>query len=147
MRSCRTEDLLPGMILGKSLYTQDGELLLSRQTELDNRYITRLCDLGYTVVYIDEKGTEDAIPKEIISDNLRSLTHRTFAETQAAILKAAEYHQFTSEKIIAAMERGVEFGALVDVKRMTENIQSILDEIFDNHINSVECLFTRSSNG
>jgi len=143
MRSCRVDQLKPGDILGKSLFNRNGDLLLSSWLVLDETYIVRLSQLGFSSVYIHEKGTEEAEPHEIISDRLRTLTQKALHETHEAILTAVKH---TPDRVRESLEKGTEFEALLDSEKLAVGVQSILDDIFDKHIDTVGILFVRSSN-
>jgi HD-GYP domain-containing protein (c-di-GMP phosphodiesterase class II) len=135
------------MILGQSLYSIDGDLLLSSWTELDDHYIQRIADRGFSTVYVHEPGTEDAVPHEIMSDRLRMLTQKTVYETHEAIKEAIQFRGLPPDMVMKALQKGTEYKALVNVEQITECVQSILDEIFDSHADTVEVLFTRSTSG
>jgi HD-GYP domain-containing protein (c-di-GMP phosphodiesterase class II) len=142
MRSCRVEKLKPGDILGKSLFNKNGDLLLVSWTALDEKYIKRIKELGFSSVYIHEKGTEEAEPHEIISDRLRTLTQKTLYETHEAISRVV---QLRPDRVKAALERGTEFQALVNAEGLAAHVQSILNEIFETHVDTVNILFMRSA--
>jgi len=142
MRSCNVDQLNPGDILGKSLFNKNGDLLLSSWTVLDETYITRLRQLGFSSVCVHEKGTEEAEPHEIISDRLWTFTQKTLHETHEAILTAVKR---TPDRVRESLEKGTEFQALVDPEQLAVGVQSILDDIFDKHIDTVDILFMRSS--
>jgi len=132
------------MILGRSLYSLNGDLLLSSWTELDGEYIRRIKELGFTSVYIHEAGTEDAVPHEIISDRLRTFTQKALHETHDAIQKAVQLHP---ERVVQALKKGTEFQALVDAEKITNGVQSIVDEIFEKEVDTIELIFLKSTSG
>lgn len=132
------------MILGRSLYSMNGDLLLSSWTELDGEYIRRIKELGFTSIYIHEAGTEDAVPHEIISDRLRTFTQKTLHETHGAIQKAVQLHP---EKVLQALKKGTEFQALLNEEKITTGVQSIVDEIFEKEVDTIESIFLKSTSG
>ena len=71
MRMCPTKELSEGMILGRSIYQANGRLLLSAGYRINQDVKTRLLDRNYPFVYIMESGTEDVIPEDVISDEIR----------------------------------------------------------------------------
>jgi HD-GYP domain-containing protein (c-di-GMP phosphodiesterase class II) len=146
MQIIKVNQLVPGQILGRSLFSMDGNLLLAAWTELDEHYIERIKQLGLTSVYIHVPGTEDAVLHEIISDRLRSLTHRTVYETHESIQNAIRYWKMPPNKMMMALDKGTEFDALVDTEKLVGNVQSILDEIFDQDVETIDILFIRSTN-
>jgi HD-GYP domain-containing protein (c-di-GMP phosphodiesterase class II) len=142
MRSCTVNRVKPGDILGKSLFNKNGDLLLVSWTALDEQYIKRIKELGFSSIYIHEKGTEEAEPHEIISDRLRTLTQKSLHEAHEAILEAVKLRP---DRVRASLERGTEFGALVNSDRLATHVQLILDDIFEKHVDTVSILFMRSA--
>jgi len=55
------------MVLGESLFSPNGELLLSSGNQIKDRYRQRLKDLGYNELLVHEEGTEDAVPSTTVS--------------------------------------------------------------------------------
>lgn len=63
-----------GMILGKTLYGEMGEILLREGTTILNPYINKIKRLGYSGVYIEDKLSEDIAVKDIINEELKMKT-------------------------------------------------------------------------
>jgi HD-GYP domain-containing protein (c-di-GMP phosphodiesterase class II) len=63
-----------GMILGKTLYGANGEVLLRQNTQMLSVYVKRLIQLGYCGIYINDKLSEDITVTEIISEDLKMRT-------------------------------------------------------------------------
>jgi predicted metal-dependent phosphoesterase TrpH len=63
MRKIPTDDLSPGMKLAKSVLSQNGMVLLSEGTELTERWIERIQDMGLDGVSIDAPA-EQTISRE-----------------------------------------------------------------------------------
>jgi len=70
MRYCKSNDLVPGMVLAKSLYSDKNELLLASGNELTEKLIKRIRQLEYSHVCIEQEGTEDIIIGDIIDEPL-----------------------------------------------------------------------------
>ncbi|MGE5507850.1 MAG: HD-GYP domain-containing protein [Chitinophagales bacterium] len=51
--------VVPGMILGRTVYGSNGNVLLTAGTTLTARYIVRLKQLGYPALYIRSAGEDD----------------------------------------------------------------------------------------
>lgn len=83
MRECPVGKLKPGMVLGQALHAYYGarrSLLLGRGGELTPALIDRLKTIGYSAVYIDEKGTEDIIPGDILAEETTAKAMQTVSE-------------------------------------------------------------------
>ncbi len=74
------ESLKVGMILGKSIYSETGQLLLGRGVAVNSFFLHRLSDIGINSVYIHDDATDDIIPLENISDSVRGSTIRHMKE-------------------------------------------------------------------
>jgi len=72
MRYYTLNELNPGMKLGSSIYSSKGNLLLAAGKPLDTGFITRIDELGFPGVYIDEPGFESIEPPELIDPPLRA---------------------------------------------------------------------------
>lgn len=80
MRFVPVNGLIEGMFLGKSLYDQNYNLLLSKGTVLQKVYIEKIAALGYPGIYIDDEVSKDIEIKDIISDELRMRTISTIKD-------------------------------------------------------------------
>ncbi|RPH93738.1 hypothetical protein EHM69_09380, partial [candidate division KSB1 bacterium] len=116
MRVCPLKDLQPGMILGKSLFSECGQLLLRAGYKLDAEILRAITETGRSAIYILEEGTEDIIPEEIISDEARSRVTQAFSRTMEKVTEAASLRQdIPPEKLRVVIERASEFRNVVDV--------------------------------
>jgi HD-GYP domain-containing protein (c-di-GMP phosphodiesterase class II) len=133
VRLCALRELVPGMLLGKSLFREDGQLLLRAGYPLDDEVLRRLQETGRTAMYILEEGTEDIVPEEIISEEARSRAVAAFGETVQRVGEAAAFRKdIPPEKLHQVIARGAEFRDVVDVERVTAEVTSVVDEILDS---------------
>lgn len=72
MRYIPTLCLREGMVLAKSLYGNDGILLLQKGQPLIQTYISRIISCGFQGVYIIDKLSEEIEIKTVIDDELRN---------------------------------------------------------------------------
>jgi HD-GYP domain-containing protein (c-di-GMP phosphodiesterase class II) len=70
MRYFNTKDLKPGMILGRSVYSEHNKLLLGINTELKDRFIRRIADMGISHVCIQEEGTDHLLIEDPIDGEI-----------------------------------------------------------------------------
>nr|WP_275983447.1 HD-GYP domain-containing protein [Paenibacillus hamazuiensis] len=75
------------MRLGKSIYNEDGLVLLNRHAELTQNLIIRLQQLGVDFVYIEDAVTEDVRIEDPLSDETRM---RALAEIRAQFKASME---------------------------------------------------------
>lgn len=72
MRRLAIDKVEPGMVLGKSLYSDNYDILMHRGTPLTIDYITRLKSRGHTTVYVTDAETADIIVGNPLSDKIRA---------------------------------------------------------------------------
>lgn len=72
MRYIPTFCLREGMVLAKSLYGDDGVLLLQKGQPLMQSYISRIVNCGFQGVYILDKLSEEIEIESVIDDELRN---------------------------------------------------------------------------
>jgi len=63
--------LQPGMVVARSVYTADGMLLIKSGKELKPAYITHLCELGVSSVYVEDMLIPDVEIEDIIPEKIR----------------------------------------------------------------------------
>lgn len=72
MRFLSVDQLQPGARLAKPIYGASGSILLREHFELTNSIISRLKDLGYNGVYVEDEISQGIIIEEIIDEPLRN---------------------------------------------------------------------------
>ncbi|WP_017756318.1 HD-GYP domain-containing protein [Calidifontibacillus oryziterrae] len=81
MRLISTNYLQENMTLGKSIFNEKWQVLISEGVPLTKRMIDRLIDLGITYVYIEDPQTDDIEIHEPISERSRREAIETIQET------------------------------------------------------------------
>lgn len=71
MKKLHITSVKPGDVIAKSVFLENGNVLLGQGVELTARYIDRLVTLGIDTLYIQDKHTEDIIPEDAIRDETR----------------------------------------------------------------------------
>lgn len=120
------------MMLGKSLFSDDGQLLLRAGFPLEAEIIHRVLGTGRTALYIVEDGTEDILPEETISEETRNRASAVVSNTMLRIAEAAAQRPVSPEQLKTVIEKAPEFRNVVDVERVSGEIASIVDEIMDS---------------
>jgi HD-GYP domain-containing protein (c-di-GMP phosphodiesterase class II) len=148
MRICSIKDLKPGMMLGKSLFSEKGQLLLRAGFLFDAEILRLLRETGRSAVYILEEGTEDIIPEDIISEETRCSATQAFHETISKVAEAAAFRQdIPPEKLATVIKRGAEYRNVVDIDRISGEITSIVDEIMDSSVSVLNQTLMKSRTG
>lgn len=73
MRAMTLDQIQPSTKLGKTLYANDGRILLHRGTELTSEYLAHLDELGFTALYIEDAASPDFEPVEPVSEKTRMM--------------------------------------------------------------------------
>jgi HD-GYP domain-containing protein (c-di-GMP phosphodiesterase class II) len=121
------------MMLGRSIFNEQGQLLLRAGYKLDTQVLRVLSSTGRNAVYILEEGTEDVIPMDIISEETRSRATQAFSQTANRVIEAANFRpDIPPEKLKIVIEKGAEYKNVVNVEHVTSEITSVVDEIIDN---------------
>ncbi len=74
MRYVPIENVTDGMILGKTLYGEMGEILLRQGSVIIDSYIPKIILLGYFGLYIEDSLSEGICVEELISEELKMKT-------------------------------------------------------------------------
>ncbi|MDA8235851.1 MAG: HD-GYP domain-containing protein [Clostridia bacterium] len=77
----------PGMVLGKSIYSSSGNILLSAGVPLTSLYIDRLRNLGVPSIYVKDGKTDDIQVADVVSDEVRVATQKLVKQSFADIQK------------------------------------------------------------
>lgn len=91
MRLVSIVNCVPGMLIGKSIYHENGKLLLGEGFELTKRVISRLEEQGVTHLYVRDGATdditiEDDIPIEVRRESM-AIIQASFEKIQSGVLK------------------------------------------------------------
>lgn len=107
MRRISIERVREGMVLAKTLYSIDGNILLNAGIKLKESYINKFRDLGIFDIYIDDNMSADIIIEDVISDETRF-------EARMAVKKAMD---------------NVVVGNNLDVKPIRNVVGKIVEEL------------------
>jgi len=126
--------LAPGMLLGRNLYNDRGDVLLVRGTPLNDTFIASIRERGYRFVYVLDGIADDVEPLGLVSQRLRSTTVRnlhamfelvgeaTRAVRDEAAQAGAHVLGELSPKLSTAVER--------QLARLESDVEHLLDEAF-----------------
>lgn len=126
MRKVYVEQLRPGVTLGRTLYNDRGDILLSQGVELTERYIGALKKLGYYAVYIMDGLTDDIEPPEDLSEQVRMATYKHVRELFDVVQSASEIQSRGGKScLIARMKEA----ASSQVSQLYRDVEQIVDQI------------------
>lgn len=131
MKLISLDSLEPGKTLGRPIYNEKGTLLLGSGVAISARYLRRLKEMGYTSVYIHEKGYEDIEVKDVISDQTRREAVSTISETFDSVRQSENSKRaaLDKQKITGVADKIVD-----DLTRSSDQIMDLIDlKSFDNY--------------
>jgi len=102
------------MVLGDNLYNNYGELMLAGGTVLTKEYVNAIQRLQYNGVYIEDDISKDVHILNIISDNVRAKTVKGIKD------------------VFIHFEKGDSKAAKTNMKKVKQQVENIVDEIFAN---------------
>lgn len=102
--------LKPGMTLAKTIYGNDGQVLLSTGVNLKQTYIEKLKKIGISSLYIDTKETADIVIEDII----------------------CEQNRFEAKNIIRETMNNVYKGRVIETQEIFNAVGHILDDLLGN---------------
>lgn len=70
MRYINIDNAQPGMMVGKSIYNEQGSVLVNYRVKLTDKLISRMRDMGLPGLYIDDALSADITVEDLISDEL-----------------------------------------------------------------------------
>lgn len=129
MRICRVADLQPGMMLGKSLFAPNGQLLLRAGLEIDAKMLRHVIATGRPSVYVFEEGTEDIIPEEVLTEEVRSTAAASITNEVKKVSQVFEDLKVSPDQLREAIATGEDFENVVNVEAVSDEVTSIVDEI------------------
>lgn len=144
MRLVSIDSLLPGMKLGKKIYSEDGIVLLSENAELNDTIIRRLKLHGLEMVYIADPRTDDIVIHDMIEDatRLRALgeIRANFHQLMAPATKGLVYPYLG--KVFSNLVENImdDLAAMEDAMIMLMNINSMDQYLYRHSLNV--CIYT-----
>lgn len=142
MRLKSIQKCRPGDTLARSIYTENGTVLVGAGVELTQRMLERLKGKNITTLYIQDKRTEDIMVETVISEHTRraamSIIHDTFRTVNDFPQK---WQQIFTDKAFGRELRQV-MTAVADELNASRSAMNLLADAcaFDNYI------FTHSFN-
>jgi HD-GYP domain-containing protein (c-di-GMP phosphodiesterase class II) len=106
MRFSSINEVDEGEVLGRSIYQPNGKLLLGAGFRINQGMRAKLLERGYTHIYIMEEGTEDVIPEDVISEEIRLQAREKLNDKITEIKSQTIFADLAPEKAIDLLERG-----------------------------------------
>ncbi len=143
MRMCSVQELKTGYVLGKSIFLDNNRLLLGAGYRITDSVKDKLIEKGYTHVYIREEGTEDVLPEDVISDQVRLESKRKLGDKVSQIRKSTQFQEMSYSKVLETLESG----KLKDVEityDMRKIVKEMLQDILSSNIKFMSSIMPKS---
>lgn len=124
MRLCSIHELEEGVILGRSIYHANGKLLLGAGFRVNGLMKAKLVERGYTHIYIMEEGTEDVVPEDVISDEVRHQARMKLADKVTEMKNLSDFRDLSYSKATSLLEKGY-----LKKVNITYDMRMIVEEI------------------
>lgn len=144
MRYYTLNELASGMRLGSSIYSSNGNLLLASGKPLDMGFITRIGELGFPGVYIDEPGFESIEPPELIDPSLRASTHVLMGECLKSLTKLSPIIQEFDGSLDERLTAHPEFERALPMGEIQEKVYLIIDDLMEQFAMELPCLLIKA---
>lgn len=110
MRYIGIREAKPGMVVGKSIFNENGNVLVNYNVELTDSLIQRMMAKGLRGMYIKDKLSEDITIEELISDDLEIKASRALKKID--IDQALEVANKITDELSSATEINVNLVSL-----------------------------------
>jgi len=115
------------MVLGKSIYESNNKLVLGSGYRITVAIKKKLVEKGYSHLYIMEKGTEDVIPEDIISDEVKAQAKKKISDKVDQIGDMLKFKEVSSRKIYQMLNEGY----LKNIN-ITQEMRKVVEDILDD---------------
>lgn len=120
MRPIDIEKALPGQVLGKSIFTNDGRVLLREGTPLTERYLKALREMQYGFIYVVDPRVPDIEVHDVIPEQLRqeavTTIRRAFGDVSKGGVNLQEIADVTARIVESIMANDALIIQMADLK-------------------------------
>lgn len=129
------DDINDDMVLGEAVSLPTGKMLLNAGIRITQQYKKRLKELGYRTLLINEAGTEQVVPRNIVSDKTVSDLTQITNEAEKKINNIlSHFREDTSSDIHKLIfDSRKDLNKYIMNSTMANQMQKLLEEIFDEH--------------
>ncbi|MBF0433129.1 MAG: HD domain-containing protein [Fibrobacteria bacterium] len=135
------DELKSGMVLAKSIYGENGELLLANGYTINDKVLRKLKQLELPYFWIQEEGTEFIIPEQIISDKIAYQSHEAIRQNMNVLKDMMRTQDLTSEGLGKFMEDKKKFKNIL----IAENVKRCVGQTIDSIIGMESVLVNLAS--
>ncbi|MDQ7096031.1 HD-GYP domain-containing protein [Desulfosporosinus sp. PR] len=133
MRQISVKTLTIGDILGKTIYSSSGRVLLGKGVKLTSLYIAKLRDMGISIVYIEDERFNDVVVEDVISEEHRREAMEILEKSTRAVRLGKDLNGFELKRVINNIVQEILFKKDILVNMM--DMRSLDNQMFAHSVN------------
>lgn len=100
MRQVRVDSLKIGDVLGKTIYSSRGRVLLGKGVKLTPLFISKLKNMGISIVYVEDDRFNDVVVEDVISEESRHMAQEIIEKCTQSIRLGKEFDGFALKELV-----------------------------------------------
>ena len=141
------DEIKPGMLLARSIVTENGELLLSAGYVVNDRVIAKMREIELTACWIAEEGTEHIVPEETVNEQLALQSQFVVQENADILKRVAQVKSLTQSGISKVLADTTRFKNIIAVEEIKKIVKLILEDLLNKDSVSVNLTSIRTKSG
>lgn len=133
VRQVSVNSLKMGDILGKTIYSSSGRVLLGKGVKLTPLYISKLREMGITIVYIEDDRFDDVVPEDVISEENRREAIELIEQASQSVRLGKSIDDFHLRNVVGKIVEEIMFKKDIMVNMM--DIRSKDNHTFAHSVN------------
>ncbi|MDP4125342.1 MAG: HD-GYP domain-containing protein [Bacillota bacterium] len=133
MRQVGVNSLTIGDVLGKTIFSSSGRVLLGKGVKLTPLYISKLKDMGISILYIEDERFDDVIVEDVISEEHRREAMGILEKSMRSVRLGKNLDGFELRKIISKIVEEIMFKK--DILMSMMDMRSLDNQLFAHSVN------------
>ncbi len=133
MRQVSVNSLTIGDILGKTIFSSSGRVLLGKGVKLTPLYIAKLKDMGISILYIEDDRFNDVIVEDVISEEHRREAMGILEKSMRSVKLGKSLDGFELKRIINKIVEEIMFKK--DILMSMMEMRSMDNQMFAHSVN------------
>ncbi|SHH89673.1 HD-GYP domain-containing protein [Desulfosporosinus lacus] len=133
MRQVSVNSLTMGDVLGKTIFSSSGRILLGKGVKLTPLYIAKLRDMGISILYIEDDRFDDVIVEDVISEEHRREAMEILEKGTRSVRLGKALDGFDLKRIINKIVEEILFKKDILVNMM--EMRSLDNQMFAHSVN------------
>lgn len=147
MKIISIDKLNEGDVLGKSIFNDRSELLLSSGYRLTKDMIQLIIKHGFNFVYVMDDATKDIVPEEMIDESVKQMVTQKVAEQFKGVQDNLAFEAFAPDEIKKKLEDDAAVKGSLRMPSVRQQVSQLLEEIVDNQITMFTSLPMKTDGG